>query len=217
MATPELSFGPGPIPASLYSSEPRTSESVRFRPYSLTLEAERSMTSGYQWKATSPVLHPGALAAAEAVALSSNLLQLPIELPARVTLMARRLTADKRNDFERLEAIRIHLRNNYTYDLDNLAAPAGKDAVDYFLFEDPRGVCAAFSSAFVVLARAAGFPARVVGGWAISPTDDQQTVRAKQAHQWAEVPFEGLPLGQVRRHTTRGSSQPRQRFRPRTH
>ena len=49
-----------------------------------------------------------------------------------------------------------------------------------------------FSSAFVVLARSVGIPARVVSGWAIKPTDEIQTVSTDQSHQWAEVAFEGL-------------------------
>ena len=49
-----------------------------------------------------------------------------------------------------------------------------------------------FSSAFVLLARSVGIPARVVSGWSIAATDAPQTVYAIQSHQWAEVPFEGL-------------------------
>ena len=49
-----------------------------------------------------------------------------------------------------------------------------------------------FSSAFVVLARSVGIPARVVSGWAIGETDDEQTVFSDQAHQWAEVALDGI-------------------------
>ena len=44
----------------------------------------------------------------------------------------------------------------------------------------------------MLLARAAGIPARVVSGWSIARTKGTQTVFTDQAHQWAEVAFEGL-------------------------
>ena len=49
-----------------------------------------------------------------------------------------------------------------------------------------------FSSAFAVMARAAGIPARVVSGWPVIPTPDLQTVYTDQAHQWAEIALEGI-------------------------
>src|SRR5699024_8464406 len=42
----------------------------------------------------------------------------------------------------------------------------GRHSVDEFLFEQQAGFCEHFSSAFVVLMRAAGIPARVVTGYA---------------------------------------------------
>ena len=60
------------------------------------------------------------------------------------------------------------------------------------MFDDKNGTCCNFSSAFVILARSIGLPARVVSGWAIDATDQQQTVYAIQGHQWAEVGFANL-------------------------
>ena len=42
------------------------------------------------------------------------------------------------------------------------------------------------------MARSVGIPARVVSGWTVGATPDTQTVSLDQAHQWAEVAFEGL-------------------------
>ena len=64
--------------------------------------------------------------------------------------------------------------------------------MDWFLFDKQEGTCGSFSSAFVLLARAVGLPARVVSGWAIAPTPYVQTVSADQAHQWAEVALNGI-------------------------
>ncbi len=69
---------------------------------------------------------------------------------------------------------------------------AGHDPVDWFLFDSREGTCGQFSSAFVVLARSVGIPARVVSGWAISPMVEEQIVYTDQAHQWAEVALEGI-------------------------
>ena len=64
--------------------------------------------------------------------------------------------------------------------------------MDWFLFDEPEGTCGQFSSAFVILARSVGIPARIVSGWVIGEVGVTQTVYSDQAHQWAEVPFEGL-------------------------
>ncbi len=72
-----------------------------------------------------------------------------------------------------------------------LLPPAlGRDSVDEFLFDTKRGFCEHFSSAFVVLMRAAGVPARVVTGYQggeFNPLDGYVTVRQAEAHAWAEV------------------------------
>jgi len=66
----------------------------------------------------------------------------------------------------------------------------GRDSVDEFLFDTRRGFCEHFSSAYVVLMRAAGVPARVVTGYQggdFNPSDGYFTVRQAEAHAWVEV------------------------------
>jgi len=75
----------------------------------------------------------------------------------------------------------------------------GANPVDEFLFATRAGFCEHYSSAFVVLMRAAGVPARVVTGYQggdTNPVDGYLTVRQSDAHAWAEV-WLG-PLGWVR-------------------
>lgn len=77
---------------------------------------------------------------------------------------------------------------NYVYTL--LPPLLGRDSVDEFLFDAKRGFCEHFASAFVVLMRAAGVPARVVTGYLggdFNPRDGYVTVRQAEAHAWAEV------------------------------
>jgi hypothetical protein len=71
-----------------------------------------------------------------------------------------------------------------------LPPPLGRDSVDEFLFETKAGFCEHFSSAFAVLMRAAGVPARVVTGYQggdVNPIDGYLIVRQSDAHAWVEV------------------------------
>ncbi|MCK7594826.1 transglutaminaseTgpA domain-containing protein [Pseudomarimonas salicorniae] len=70
----------------------------------------------------------------------------------------------------------------------------GRDSVDDFLFETRRGYCEHFSSAFTVLMRAAGIPARVVTGYQggfVNPIGNYLIVRQSDAHAWSEIWIEG--------------------------
>jgi transglutaminase-like putative cysteine protease len=68
------------------------------------------------------------------------------------------------------------------------------NAVDEFLFETRKGFCEHYASAFTVLMRAAGIPARVVTGYqggSFNPYGGYLLVRQSDAHAWAEVWIDG--------------------------
>ena len=68
------------------------------------------------------------------------------------------------------------------------------NSVDDFLFNTRRGFCEHFASAFTMLARAAGIPARVVTGYQggeFNPMSGYLIVRQSDAHAWSEVWLEG--------------------------
>ena len=70
----------------------------------------------------------------------------------------------------------------------------GENSIDEFLFQTRRGFCEHYAAAFVVLMRAAGIPARVVGGYQggeRNPVDGFLVIRQSDAHAWAEVWLEG--------------------------
>lgn len=70
----------------------------------------------------------------------------------------------------------------------------GRDSVDDFLFTTRGGYCEHYASAFAVMMRMAGIPARVVTGYqGGSPNafGDYWLVRHSDAHAWAEVWLEG--------------------------
>lgn len=113
-------------------------------------------------------------------------LALPNDIPSRVLGLARDLTATQPTQYDRALAIETHLRS-YAYTLDISTPPPGKDVVDYFLFDLKRGYCDYYATSMVVLARAAGIPARLVVGYATGSYDDQNhryVVTAADAHSW---------------------------------
>jgi transglutaminase-like putative cysteine protease len=64
------------------------------------------------------------------------------------------------------------------------------NAVDEFLFSTRKGFCEHYASAFTVVMRAAGVPARVVTGYQggeFNPLGGYLIVRQSDAHAWAEV------------------------------
>lgn len=107
----------------------------------------------------------------------------------------------------RTQAFAQELRNRYNDDADlinfvlqkfrsenfvyTLSPPLlGEHPVDDFLFTTRRGFCEHYSSAFTVLMRAAGIPARVVTGYQggeINPVGEYVLVRQADAHAWVEV------------------------------
>jgi len=67
------------------------------------------------------------------------------------------------------------------------------DFLDYFLLEKQEGYCVHFATAFTLLARAEGMPARFVQGCYVNKTNrDTVLVTADNAHAWPEVYFENV-------------------------
>ena len=121
-------------------------------------------------------------------------LSLPDDAPTRVLSLARDLTATAPTPYDRARAITNYLRA-FSYTLDLPAPPRNRDVVDYFLFDLQKGYCDYYATAMVVLARAAGLPARLVVGYASGAYDAanaRYVVTAADAHSWPEVYFAGV-------------------------
>lgn len=90
---------------------------------------------------------------------------------------------------ETIAAIRNYLVDNYRYSLNTTAAGPADDTVDAFLFHSKTGYCVHFATAFVILARLDGIPARYVTGFLVYLPQDgtTTTVTGLSAHAWAEV------------------------------
>jgi transglutaminase-like putative cysteine protease len=125
--------------------------------------------------------------------LKHTLRQLALQLPPgynpRTLALARQWRREAGNDDAAIaqRALRM-IRSDFAY---TLATPLlGRNSVDEFLFDYKEGYCEHFSSAFVVLMRAAGIPARVVTGYVggyRNPIGGYWQVRRSDAHAWAEV------------------------------
>ena len=121
-------------------------------------------------------------------------LTLPDSVPSRVYALARELTASATTPYDRALAIESYLRT-FPYTLEVDAPPPGRDAVDYFLFDLKQGYCDYYATSMVVLARAAGLPARLVVGYANGSYDYQRAqyvVTENYAHSWVEIYFSNI-------------------------
>ena len=189
--------GLGNVPAGIVPTS-RFLDSVdadgRFRPFSGAFLLDRAAPS-YTWVSQAPQFSPAQLESAQTVS-DPTYTQLPGDLPPRIRALAQQVTAGESSVYGKAKALERYLRTNYTYSFADGSGqgrpPPVRDPVDWFLFDHPEGTCGVFSSAFVVMARSVGIPARVVSGWAIAATPGEQVVKLNQAHQWAEVAFEGL-------------------------
>ena len=119
-------------------------------------------------------------------------LQLPPISP-RVAALAARWRNESASDAELTERAMSHLLGGgFVYTLE--PPLLGEDPVDAFLFESRRGFCEHYASAFTVLMRAAGIPARVVTGYLGAEYNNlggYWIVRQADAHAWSEVWLEG--------------------------
>ena len=129
-----------------------------------SLQADAELAGAERWLALPGSFNPRALAAGAALRRHAD--------PAtRVNLVLRRFHDEA-----------------YSYTLE--PPLLGRDSVDQFLYQTRAGFCEHYASAFVVLMRAAGVPARVVTGYQggeVNPVDGFLTVRQSDAHAWAEV------------------------------
>ncbi|HSL30658.1 MAG TPA: transglutaminase domain-containing protein [Anaerolineales bacterium] len=124
-------------------------------------------------------------------AIRGRYLNLPRSVPERVGELARELTQEHSNAYDKAKALEAYLRT-YPYDLDVPAPPEDQDVADYFLFQLQKGYCDYYATAMVVLARASGLPARFVSGYASGSYDAanaQYVVRELHAHSWVEIYF----------------------------
>lgn len=119
----------------------------------------------------------------------SRSLRLPAGSNPRTAAFAAELRRKHTDNRALVAAVLTMFRNeNFVY---TLSPPLlGAQPVDEFLFDTRRGFCEHYASAFTVLMRAAGVPARVVTGYLggeVNPVGGYILVRQADAHAWVEI------------------------------
>lgn len=124
----------------------------------------------------------------------AHYLQLPSILPNRVIELAKGITRNANNPYDKARALETYLRA-IPYSLDIPEPPENRDVVDYFLFDLRRGYCDYYATSMAVMARSVGIPARLVIGYASGNYDNQHDnyiVTEADAHSWVEIYFPGI-------------------------
>jgi transglutaminase-like putative cysteine protease len=121
-------------------------------------------------------------------------LQLPEGRNPLTVELGRQLRVQHGSDREILStALSRFTSEGFVYTL-RPGALIGAHPVDEFMFDTRRGFCEHYASAFTVLMRAAGLPARVVTGYQggqLNPIGGRFIVRQSDAHAWSEVWLDG--------------------------
>lgn len=89
-----------------------------------------------------------------------------------------------------VRALTNHLKNEFTYTLEDQPIPPGRDATEWFLNDRKTGHCEYFASALAMMCRSIGIDARVVTGYVMSDFNEvtrQYIVRESSAHAWIEA------------------------------
>ncbi|MEW6384183.1 MAG: DUF3488 and transglutaminase-like domain-containing protein, partial [Pseudomonadota bacterium] len=153
----------------------------------MSLRSERPLASLSRWRLHSAP--PRQFDSTLSPLLRRATLQLPAGFNPRTATLAQQWRQDAGGDDEAIVRRALQwITTDFSYTLDTPAA--GRDPIDEFLFGYKAGFCEHFSSAFVVLMRNAGVPARVVTGFAGGTRNrigDYWVVRRMDAHAWAEV------------------------------
>ncbi|MCH8620979.1 DUF3488 and transglutaminase-like domain-containing protein [Undibacterium sp. TS12] len=121
--------------------------------------------------------------------MQARSLLLPEGYNPRTLAFAAQLRQQYQDDLQLAWAVLNHFRTQaYSYTLE--PPPLGRNSADEFLFDTRAGFCEHYASAFVLLMRAAGIPARVIAGYqggSLNSVDGYLEVRQSDAHAWAEI------------------------------
>jgi len=152
----------------------------------------RSMTGGLEMIASSRPRRHDAEPLSEAASRRET--ALPPAANPRTAALARTLHREHpgERDFVTSVLEMVH-REDFFY---TLAPPPleSKDPIDEFLFDTKRGFCGHYASAFAVIMRAAGIPARIVTGYhggTYNRYSDYWILRQSDAHAWVEIWIDG--------------------------
>ncbi len=117
-------------------------------------------------------------------------LRLP-DVNPKIAELARQVTLNATNNYDRAKAIENYLWDNFRYTLDPSAIEP-KDPLGSFLFKSKSGYCEYFAASMAVMLRTLNIPSRLVNGFqtgSYNRIGKDFVVRARDAHSWVEVYF----------------------------
>jgi len=114
----------------------------------------------------------------------------PGNMPRTVEL-AKQISSESASEIDYAQRVLTRFNQmDYRYTLQ--PGLLGDKPVDEFLFDTQQGFCEHYASAFTMMMRAAGIPARVVTGYLGGEmNDDYMIVRQSDAHAWSEAYIDG--------------------------
>lgn len=115
--------------------------------------------------------------------------RLPARSNPRTAELAQEMRQAAGDDRSYVRAVLEKFHNEeYFYTLEPPAL--GSNPVDRFMFDTRQGFCEHYASAFAVMMRATGIPARIVLGYQggeMNPLGNYMIVRQADAHAWTEI------------------------------
>jgi transglutaminase-like putative cysteine protease len=181
----------GKVPISQNFEQVKFNNSLHWDHELQTLESIEEYQDPYWVKWRLYQYSDAALKSAEAV-VSDKMLQIPPKIKPRFENLALNIIDGIESDYEKYLALEKYLNENFELTEEYASAPSTFDPVEWFLFNSKEGISSHFNSAFVLLSRSIGLPARVVQGFRIDHSAEIQYVMPQQAYLYAEVEFRNL-------------------------
>ena len=113
------------------------------------------------------------------------------EIIDKINALNSKIINSKMSLLQRMDALKDFLGKNCKYSL-KVENKYGKEPLDNFLFHERKGHCLLYASAFTIMLRQAGIPARMVNGFAGGSYDRRNNLfvmKSSNAHAWTEVFF----------------------------
>jgi transglutaminase-like putative cysteine protease len=177
----------------------------------VTWNATPSLLPGETYEVRSVVKNPNTTELREAGTnypkwVTDKYLQIPVDFSPRIVDLAKELTANVDNPFDKTMAVTRYLRDNIEYAQTIPPAPRNRDRLEWVLFEQKQAYCVYYATAEVLMLRSVGIPARMAVGFAqgsatergddiadqVAVLSDSYTVRKNNAHAWPEIYFPGI-------------------------
>ena len=118
-------------------------------------------------------------------------LQLPDGVAPKTRELTAQLLSQSSTDEEFIQKVFDYFsKNNFVYTLNPPPLSQYPDETDAFMFDSRQGFCGHYASAFAVMMRQAGLPARVISGYQGGEYDKSAgfwQIRSRHAHAWVEV------------------------------